>query len=269
MTTQSLGFLGLGNLGAPIAHNLVAAGHAVRVWNRTPAKTAPLAAAGATVASSPRDAVVRGGVTFSILWDDASVDEVVSSDGFLDAFGAGGVHVAMSTITPAGARRLAARHAERGVAYVEAPIFGVPAQAVARTMMVCTAGDAAAKQRVAPLFTDLGAARVFDFGDAVGGGTATKLAGNFLIIAGFVAMQEVYDVLVASGVDPKPTLDMLTTTLLATPGLQRYAASLLSGAPPSTSGVPLKDVGLFQQVAGAAHAATPLAERMHAILAKR
>jgi 3-hydroxyisobutyrate dehydrogenase-like beta-hydroxyacid dehydrogenase len=266
MTKDQVGFLGLGKLGAPIALNLLTSGVRLAVWNRTPSKAEPLVRAGATLAATPSETIARGGVVFTILWDDASLEQMVQSPGFLEALGPGGVHVSMTTVTPDAARKLAALHAEHGSVYVEAPIFGIPAQAVARTLTVCVAGPGNAKDRVRPLLEAMGAERIVDFGERIGSGTATKLVGNFLIISGFVALQEAFDVLRASGLDPRPTLEMLTTTLVATPGNQRYASALLSGQVP-TSAIPEKDIGLFRRFAEAAHADAPLSEEMQRILA--
>ena len=270
MTTandRELGFIGLGKLGAPIAQNLLASGHALAVWNRTASKADALVEQGARLASSPSAAISPGGVVFTILWDDASLDETVNAD-FLAALGPSGVHVSMTTVTPETAQKVAARHAEHGSRYVEAPIFGIPAHAVARKLTVCLAGAAADKARVHPLLEAMGAERIVDFGEQIGAGTATKLVGNFMIISGFVALQEAFDVLVAAGIDPKPTLELVTSTFAATPGNQRYAGYLLSGNAPPASGIPLKDVGLFEQLARAARAHSPLAERMREILAR-
>jgi 3-hydroxyisobutyrate dehydrogenase-like beta-hydroxyacid dehydrogenase len=203
---------------------------------------------------------------FTILWDDASLEEIVLSPGWLEALGPGGVHVSLTTVTPSAARKMAALHAKHGSVYVEAPIFGLPAHAVARTLTLCVAGPTSAKERVRTLFEAMGAEHIVDFGEEIGAGTATKLVGNFLIISGFVALQEAFDVLSASGIDPKPTLEMLTTTLVATPGNQRYASALLSGQIP-TSPIPGKDIGLFRRFAEAAQAQAPLSERMQQILA--
>lgn len=266
---ESVGFIGLGALGTPIAQNLLASGVRLTVWNRTASKAEPLSAKGARVATEPKGAVPRGGVVFTILWDDASLEEIVSADGFLDALGPGGLHVSMTTVTPAMARKVAALHESRGSLYLEAPIFGIPAQAVARKLTVCLAGAAAAKERARPLLTAMGAERTFDFGEAIGAATATKLAGNYLIVSSFAVMHEVFDALVANGVDPKPTLEMLTTTLLATPGNQRYAGYLLSGAPMPTSGIPAKDVGLFQRFAAAGDSPSPVASEIGKALAAR
>lgn len=262
---ELVGFLGLGTLGAPIAANLLASGVSLTVWNRTPAKAEPLVAKGARLARTPAEAVPRGGVVFTILWDDASLEEVVTGDGFLDALG-DGLHVSMTTVTPETSRRIAALHASRGSTFVEAPIFGIPAQAIARTMLVCLAGPSAAKERARPLVEKMGASKIVDFGEAIGAATATKLVGNFMIVAGFVAMQECFDVLTAAGVDPRPTLEMITTAILPTPSQQRYAAHLLSGKTTPTSAIPQKDVGLFERFAAASRVQAPLAKQMSALL---
>jgi 3-hydroxyisobutyrate dehydrogenase-like beta-hydroxyacid dehydrogenase len=267
-TKDEVGFLGLGKLGAPIAQNLLTAGVRLTVWNRTPSKAEPLVRAGAKLAGTPPEAIARGGVVLTILWDDASLEEMVRSPGFLDALGPGGLHVSMTTVTPSAARKMAALHAAHGSVYVEAPIFGIPAHAVARKLTLCIAGPTGAKERARPLFEAMGAERIVDFGEEIGVATATKLVGNFLIISGFVALQEAFDVLRGSGFDPKPALEMLTTTLVATPGNQRYAGALLSGQVP-TSAIPAKDIGLFRRFAEAAQAEAPLSERMQQILAKR
>lgn len=265
---EAIGFIGLGHLGAPIAENLLAAGQPLSIWNRTASKAEPLVQKGARLASSAVSAVPRGGVVFTILWDDASLEELITPE-FLAALGPNGVHVSMTTVTPETARKIAARHASSDSAYVEAPIFGIPAHAAARKLTVCLAGPAAARARVRPLLEAMGGERIVDFGEAIGTGSATKLVGNFMIISGFVALQEAFDALVASSIDPKPVLEMVTTTFAATPGNQRYTGYLLSGNPPPASGIPLKDVGLFAGFAASAHSEAPLAQRMSEILKKR
>ncbi len=254
----SIAFLGLGALGAPIAANLLASGRAVTVWNRSPEKMKPLVEKGATAAADPVAAISTGGVVFSILWDDASLEELVAREGFFEKLGPDGVHVSMTTVTPQASRKVAELHRKHGTRFVEAPIFGVPAQAVARQMLVCVAGDAADKARVQPLLEVMGAAKVFDFGD-IGAATATKLVGNYMIISAFGAMREAFAALKANGLDPKPTIEMLTTTLLATPGNQRFASHLLSNTPLPTAGIPAKDLGLFRSFASAGNSPTPLA----------
>lgn len=100
----------------------------------------------------------------------------------------------------------------------------------------------------------------------MGAATAAKLVGDFMIVAGFVAMQECFDVLRAAGFDPRPTLEMITTSILPTPSQQRYAAHLLSGKTTPASAIPQKDVGLFERFAAASRVPVPLAGQMSALL---
>src|ERR1035437_9518625 len=116
--TETVGLIGLGNMGAPIAMNLMRGGYEVRVYNRTAAKAQPLIEQGAKLAAQAGDVAVRGGVVFSIVADDHALDEVcMAKPSFVERLGQGGVHVSMSTVSPAISRRLAAHHAEYGVSY--------------------------------------------------------------------------------------------------------------------------------------------------------
>ncbi len=251
---EPVAFLGLGLLGAPIAQNLVSAGIPVTVWNRTAEKAKPFPKRAATI----EEAITRGAVTMSILWDDASLEQLVTPS-FLEAIGPGGVHVSMTTVTPQCVRRLATLHQEHGVDFVVATIFGIPAQAVAKTMLICLSGPPEPKARVTPLLETMGGQRVFDFGEDVGAAAATKVAGNFLLMSTYAAMREITDSLIAAGVDPGPSLEMLTTTMMATPHHQRYAAALMSGARTIPSAIPKKDVGLFVRYTAEAGGDAPIA----------
>ena len=258
-----VGFIGLGTLGSVVAGNLLDAGHAVRVHNRTRAKADPLLARGARWAERPADAVVAGGIVATMLWDDASVEAVVRDGDFLSRLGPDGIHVSMSTITPAGSRALAALHAGHGSWLVEAPVFGVPAAAATRALAVPLAGPAAAKARVRPLLEDMGASTVFDFGEAIGAATAVKLAGNLLIISAAASLTEALALVRGEGADPQAVVDMLTATLFPSPIYRNYGRGIADGTATingSTSPIPAKDLALFRRTAAAAGAASPIAE---------
>jgi len=256
-----VGFFGLGALGAPVAANLLDAGCALRVHNRSPAKADPLIARGAVWAPRPADALTPGGIVATLLWDDASVEEVVRSDGFLARLGEGGVHISMSTISPEGARALAALHAAHGSHLVEAPIFGVPAAAVARKLWMPIAGPKAAKDRVGPLLEAMGAQGMFDFGEEPGAAVTVKLAGNFLIIAAGAALTEALALARGQGVAPQAVVDMLTATLFPTPIYQTYGRAIAEGAAARPrSPIPGKDLGLFRNTAAASASPTRLAD---------
>src|ERR1700682_88129 len=91
--SETIGFIGLGQLGLPMATNLLDAGYSLQVYNRTASKADALVAQGAYLASRPADAVTSGGIVASIVWDDAARESVVTSDSFLEHLGPGGVHL--------------------------------------------------------------------------------------------------------------------------------------------------------------------------------
>jgi 3-hydroxyisobutyrate dehydrogenase-like beta-hydroxyacid dehydrogenase len=266
---ETIGFLGLGDLGAPVAANLLDAGYGLRVWNRTASKADALVARGAERATRPADAASPGGIVVSLLWDDASVERVVASDDFLARLAPGGVHVSMSTITPEASKRLAAQHAAHGASFVEAPIFGRPEAAVAKQLWIPFAGPAAARDRVRPLLAAMGAQGVFDFGEPIGAATMVKLVGNFLIISAARSLGEGLGIAAASGYDVKATIDMLTQTLFNAPIYQAYGRMIAAGAAAANpSAIPEKDLGLFRDTARLAGAPTPISDLLLEIVSR-
>ena len=260
--TETIGFIGLGELGLPVAANLLDAGHSLHVYNRTASKAAPLVVKGATQADRAADVVTRGGVVVTLVWDDAALESVVTSDGFLEKLGPGGVHVSMSTVLPETAERLANLHERHGASYLEAPIFGRPEAATARKLWIPISGTPAAKARVRPLLEAMGAQGIFDFGEAPGAAVTVKLAGNFLIISAARAMSEALTMADKNGVSMHAVVDMLTTTLFNAPIYQSYGKMLAAGAPAMVSDIPLKDTGLFVETATRAGAPAPMATHL-------
>lgn len=264
--SETIGFIGLGNLGLPIARNLLASGYALKVYNRTASKAEPLLALGAQQVSQPRDALTRGGIVISVVWDDVALESIVMSEGFLEQLGPGGIHLSMSTIAPAAAQNLAATHAERGCYYVEAPVFGRPEAAAARKLWICLAGPSAPKERVRPLLEAIGQG-VFDFGDTIGAATLVKLCGNFMGTAAVQAMIEVTGLAKKSGNDPAKVIDMLTQTLFSAPIYQSYGRVIAEDPERYSRGpIPLKDVNLFRETASQVESQTPLAHLLHTLL---
>jgi 3-hydroxyisobutyrate dehydrogenase-like beta-hydroxyacid dehydrogenase len=121
------------------AANLLRAGFGLRVYNRTAAKAAPLVAKGAAQVASEAEVAQSGGIVLTMLADDRAVEEVTLREhSFVEGLGAGGIHISLSTIAPATARRLAEHHAKHKVEYVAAPVFGRPEAAAAARLWVCT-----------------------------------------------------------------------------------------------------------------------------------
>ena len=127
-----IGFVGLGNMGQPMAVNLLKAGYPVRVWNRNPARAVALAAQGATSVSRPEEVAEAGPLVISSLSDDRVLEEVIGDNHeLLRRLGPGGVHVSTSTVAPETSRRLAEGHKQYGVTYLAAPVLGRPDAAAA------------------------------------------------------------------------------------------------------------------------------------------
>ena len=259
--SAEIGFVGLGSMGLPMATNLAAAGYQLRVYNRTATKATPLVAAGAHLVPAAGDAAAPGGIAISMLSDDAALESVtVGDNGLARKLAPGGIHISMSTVAPATSRRLARYHAECGSIYVGAPVFGRPEAARAKKLWICTAGPAAAREKIRPVLDAMGQA-VFDFGDDPGAAHVVKLAGNFLIAANIELMAEAFTMVEKSGVDRKAVAEMLVTSLFACPVFQIYGRTVANKRYPMGISMPLgfKDLDLVVKTATEVKAPMPAA----------
>src|SRR3569833_349276 len=149
---MEIGFIGLGSMGFPMAENLLKAGHSLLVWNRSQEKAQALARLGAKVVERPADAVKPDGIVVTMVADDAALEAIVNGpDGIASKLAAGGIHLSMSTVSPALAERLNALHRSRGSAYIAAPVFGRPDAAAAKLLFMLCAGPAQACRAVQPV----------------------------------------------------------------------------------------------------------------------
>ena len=249
-------------MGLPMATNLLAAGYHLTVYNRTASKAEPLIAKGAHRAERAGDVAHPGGIAISMLADDASLRALVTGeDALAEHLAPDGIHISMSTVSPATTRELAAYHTSRGSVMVAAPVFGRPNAAQARWLWICASGPAEAKARVRPILEAMGQ-EIFDFGDNAGAANVVKLAGNFMIAAALEAMGEAVAMMRKSGVDPAVALEMLAKTIFAAPVYQGYGPVIAHGRfTPAGFRLPLglKDIDLVLQTAVAANAPMPTA----------
>jgi len=264
--THKIGFVGLGAMGLPMATNLLAAGFHLTVYNRTASKAEPLVAKGAHRAARAGDVAQPGGIVVSMLADDASLKALVTGeDALAERLAPDGIHISMSTVSPATTRELVAYHASRGSVMVAAPVFGRPSAAQARQLRICVSGSADARAKVRPILEAMGQ-EVFEFGDNPGAANVVKLAGNFMIAAALEAMGEAVVMMRKSGVDPVAALDMLSKTLFAAPVYQGYGPMIAHGRfSPAGFRLPLgmKDIDLAIQTAVEANAPMPTASLLH------
>jgi 3-hydroxyisobutyrate dehydrogenase-like beta-hydroxyacid dehydrogenase len=257
---MNIGFIGLGAMGSAMAANLLKAGHAVTVWNRSPAATEALAALGAKVAKTPVEAA-GGDVLLSMLANDAAVRAVILDAGVLEAIPRSAVHVNHATVSVALAKELGAAHAQRGVAYVAAPVFGRPDVAAAGKLNILAAGEASAVERVRPLLETMGS-RVWPLGEAPERASVAKIAGNFMLASAIESMAEASALVRAHGISAADFLDVMTGTLFAAPAYQGYAKLIAEQRfKPAGFTLPLgyKDVGLALAAGEAARVPLPFA----------
>jgi 3-hydroxyisobutyrate dehydrogenase-like beta-hydroxyacid dehydrogenase len=200
-----VGFVGTGNIGGPMAKRLLGAGHALVVCDRVEAATAPLVAAGAKRAASPREVAAACRVVFTSLPGPAQVDEVAT--GLLESARPGDIHVDLSTSAFDAVRALAAREAAAGVQLVDAPVSGGAMGAVQGTLTVMASGDRAAFERARPLLGAFGKS-IFYLGDS-GNGTLTKLVNNAIFLCGGLLVQETFALAAKAGLAPGTLLEVV------------------------------------------------------------
>ncbi len=259
---ETLGFIGLGNMGAAIASNLIKAGYSLRVYNRTASKAAKLVERGATLVASPENVAQPGGIVLTMLSDDKALEEVCLPAGsFVEKLGAGGIHISVSTIAPATADRLSQHHARYHVEYVAAPVFGRPEAAAAAKLWVCTSGGTAAKKRVQPILAAISQG-IFDFGEAIGSANVVKLCGNFMIASAIETIAESLTLAEKNGIDKTAMAEMFGKTLFACPIYQGYGKQIAEQRFEPAGfrlALGLKDVTLALQAATAKNTPMPVA----------
>ncbi len=228
-SARKVAFVGLGVMGFPMAGHLAAAGHAVRVFNRTRAKAERFAAQhGGAIGASPGDAARDTDVVFLCVGGDDDVREVVlGADGVLAALRPGAVIVDHTTTSAHLAREVAAAAREREVAFLDAPVSGGEAGAKNGTLTVMVGGDAAALDTVRPLIGCY-ARRIALLGPS-GAGQLTKMV-NQICIAGLVeALAEGLHFARVVGLDPQAVVDVIAHGAAQSWQMDHRHATMLAG----------------------------------------
>jgi 3-hydroxyisobutyrate dehydrogenase len=197
--------LGTGIMGAPMARNLLRAGHEVAVWNRTIQRAEPLADDGARVADTPVDAVRDAEVVLTMLTDGAAVEEVLADEGALGALPEGCVWIQVSTVGVEACERLASLAAEAGVAFVDAPVMGTKAPAESGQLIVLASGPDEVRERCEPVFDAIGS--VTRWLGPAGAGTRFKLVVNSWVVLLNSAIAETLTVARGLGIPPDQVLE--------------------------------------------------------------
>jgi len=256
----TIGFIGAGVMARGMVHNLLRAGHRVRLTNRTRAHAEPLLRAGAQWADSPREAVDGADLAASCVTDGEAVREVaLGPQGIIHAPRAPRVFVDLSTIAPAEARDIAHALGTVGIAMVDAPVTGGDRGAQEGTLTLFVGGPAEAIQAAQPLFAAVGRT-VHRMGD-IGQGQAMKLMQNLVGGLNLLAAVEGAALAEAYGLDPVQVLGMLRATTSQSRMAEVLEERLVSGdrQPGFSVANRLKDFYLALEMAHRAHVPSPLA----------
>jgi 2-hydroxy-3-oxopropionate reductase len=211
---ETVGFIGLGVMGAPMARNLVEAGHPLVVHNRSRGPVDALAAAGAEPASSPRELAERAGVVITMLPDSPAVEDVVlGSDGVLEGASEGDLLIDMSTIHPTVSVAVAEAGRERGVGVLDAPVSGGDVGARDATLSIMVGGERSDVERAQPLFEALGKT-IVHVGEH-GAGQVVKACNQVVVAVTIAAVSEALVLGSKAGVEPERILDVLGGGLAA------------------------------------------------------
>ena len=265
---MKVGFIGLGNMGFPMARNMLRAGHEVWVWNRTPERAEQLVSDGAHLAATPAEAA-RVGIVFTMLADDDATRAVVEGvDGILAGLPVGGVHVAASTLSVAFSADLARLHHQRDQRYVAAPVFGRPSVAEQGGLRIVAAGPRETLDMLRPLFHALGP-DLFVVGEEPELAHAVKVIGNFLLTAMVEALCESFVLAGKAGIE-RARFAEVVNAVFRSPLVESYSQLLLAerfDQPAFRLRLGLKDVRLALALAEATATPLPLADliRQHAL----
>jgi 3-hydroxyisobutyrate dehydrogenase len=261
-----IGFVGLGNMGLPMAANLVKAGHEVAGFDLVPALAGKLTASGG-VAAETTAAACRGADTIVTMLPASEHvrDAYCAPGGVIDVAGAGALLIDSSTIDVATAREVAARAAGKGLAMVDAPVSGGVAGAAAGTLTFMVGGTDAAFARALPILESMGKTIVHAGGS--GNGQAAKICNNMILGVSMIAVSEAFLLAEKLGLDAQSLFDIASkssgqcwsmTSYCPVPGPVPTSPANRGYQAGFTAAMMLKDLRLAQDAARSANTATPL-----------
>ena len=247
-----IGFIGLGNMGGPMARNLMKAGHALVVHDLDEAKAAPHREAGADWAASPEEVARAASVVLTSLPGPDEVEAVaLGPQGLIEGLGPGSVYADTSTGSPSRIRKVAERVAAAGTRMLDAPVSGGTVGAEAGTLAVMVGGDEEAFEELRPVFEAIGEGIIH--AGPIGAGTVAKLAHNSISLTTRIVAQEGMALAVKAGVKPDVMLQALRDAAFGKQTLLRQIPQVVFArdfqTPRFTLNLARKDLRLGQELA--------------------
>ncbi|SOD27392.1 3-hydroxyisobutyrate dehydrogenase [Variovorax sp. YR752] len=266
---MKIAFIGLGNMGGPMAMNLLKAGHTLSAFDLSAEACKKFGGDGLPIAASAAEAVVDAEVVISMLPASAHVEGLflggAGKPGLLDSIRAGTLVIDSSTIAAATSRKVAEAAAVKGIAMIDAPVSGGTGGAIAGTLTFMVGGEVQDLERARPVLEKMGA-NIFHAG-AAGAGQTAKICNNMLLGILMIGTSEALALGVANGLDPKVLSEIMRRSSGGNWALEKYnpMPGVMETSPASKNyaggfgtDLMLKDLGLAQENATAVRAATPL-----------
>jgi len=264
----TIGFVGLGSMGAPMAGRLLP-GNEVQGTNRTKATANALIEQGMTWRDTPREAAVGAQVVFSMVTDDGALTAITSGpDGILAGLWPGSIYIDMSTVSPRASRELARRVRQAGATMIDAPVSGSVPAAENGTLSIMAGGPTEAFEKVAPLLRRLGRSVTHVGGN--GQGLMLKLAINISLAAQMLAFSEGLLLAERDGIDPVLAARAMTESAIGSPMLQARVPLVLDLPERAWFDVQLmhKDIRLALETAREARVPLPAAAAADSVLSQ-
>jgi 3-hydroxyisobutyrate dehydrogenase-like beta-hydroxyacid dehydrogenase len=235
---KKLGFIGLGQMGGPMARNLLKSGFELTVFDTCPERVGALAKEGARAAASSREVGAASEVVLTMLpmapFDPTLEEEILGENGILASMAPGGIIMDGGNTAPKTVQRLAELAKVKGVDVLDIPLSGGPEGAVARQLSIMVGGDAEAFQRARPVLEALGS-KITYFGGP-GMGQVVKLVNNMIVNIGLATISEALIFGTRMGVDPKMMYEAIKTGAARSWVLDVYGSGLLGRVSGSSTG---------------------------------
>lgn len=264
--TLRVGFIGLGNMGLPMAHNILKAGFSLLFFNRSKGKGESLIASGAKETSSLSELASSCDIIVSMVSNDAALKEVVKE--MFQASKLPAVHISMSTVSPETSDMMEAGHKEKGMLYVAAPVSGRPERAKEGKLWIFLAGESHAKEKVTPILASM-STRVFDLGERPRQASLFKLCNNFMILSLVESFSEALAIFEKNGISAQTASEIWGNSLFDSPVFHSYTPMLCKrnfadGGFALELG--LKDMRLLRACADLAQVPMPFLSTLHSKL---
>jgi 3-hydroxyisobutyrate dehydrogenase-like beta-hydroxyacid dehydrogenase len=227
MTKMTIGFIGMGYMGLPMAHNILKKGFPLAVYNRTKQKAESLLEKGAKWVSSPRELAQMADIIVTMVSDDNVLKSItLGNDGLSYEAKKGFIHISMSTVSPSIIEMLEKDHKQRGGTLLSAPVSGRPERAKEGTLWIFLAGDQKAKQIATPVLESM-STKIYDLGTEAKNANVFKLASNFMILSFIESFSEALSILEKSGISREKAAEIWGTSFYDAPMFHSYSPHIV------------------------------------------